>query len=93
MLIPGLGLDHNYYRFGEPLLRERCKTILVDPRGLGASRKDSPGAVHYTPQLWADDFAARSSIRATWKFPAADTSHSSRSRGKRRTRFSNSSPH
>ncbi len=58
ILLPGLGLDHNYYRFGEPLLRAKMKTILVDPRGLGQSRKDSPTAVHYTPELWADDFAA-----------------------------------
>ena len=58
LLIPGLGLDHRYYRFGEPLLRARLTTILVDPRGVGASRKDSPASVHYTPDLWADDFAA-----------------------------------
>lgn len=58
ILLPGLGLDHNYYRFGEPLLRAEMKTILVDPRGLGGSRKDSPKDVHYTPELWADDFAA-----------------------------------
>lgn len=58
LLLPGLGLDHNYYRFGEPLLRAKLKTILVDPRGVGASRKDSPAAVHYTPDLWADDCAA-----------------------------------
>lgn len=58
LLLPGLGLDHNYYRFGEPLLREKLTTILVDPRGVGASRRDSPTAVHYTPDLWADDSAA-----------------------------------
>ena len=58
LLLPGLGLDHNYYRFAEPLLRSKLKTILVDPRGIGASRKDSSAAVHYTPDLWADDFAA-----------------------------------
>jgi pimeloyl-ACP methyl ester carboxylesterase len=58
LLIPGLGLDHAYYRFGEPLLRSKLKTILVDPRGVGASGKDSPASVHYTPDLWADDFAA-----------------------------------
>lgn len=58
LLLPGLGLDHHYYRFGEPLLRAGLKTILLDPRGIGASRKDAPTAVHYTPDLWADDFAA-----------------------------------
>jgi len=58
ILLPGLGLDHNYYRLGEPLLREKSKTILVDPRGIGGSAKDDPSKVHYTPELWADDFAA-----------------------------------
>jgi aminoacrylate hydrolase len=58
MLLPGLGLDHMYYRLGEPLLRECMTTILVDPRGVGQSRKDDPRTVHYTPELWADDFAA-----------------------------------
>ena len=58
LLLPGLGLDHNYYRFAEPLLRSKRRTIRVDPRGVGASRKDSPAAVHYTPDLWADDFGA-----------------------------------
>ncbi|MGE0151528.1 MAG: alpha/beta fold hydrolase [Reyranellaceae bacterium] len=58
MLCPGLGLDHQYYRFGEPLLRGVAKTVLLDPRGIGQSRKDSPQKVTYTPELWADDFAA-----------------------------------
>ena len=57
-LLPGLGLDHNYYRFGEPLLRDIATTVLVDPRGIGASRKDDPREVTYTAELWADDFAA-----------------------------------
>jgi pimeloyl-ACP methyl ester carboxylesterase len=55
LLVPGLGLDHTYYRLGEPLLRESFETILVDPRGIGKSRKD---VVDYTAELWADDFAA-----------------------------------
>lgn len=55
LLIPGLGLDHTYYRLGEPLLRERFATILTDPRGVGRSRKD---VVDYSAELWADDFAA-----------------------------------
>ena len=39
ILLPGLGLDHGYYRIGEPLLRQEMKTIVVDPRGIGQSRK------------------------------------------------------
>jgi pimeloyl-ACP methyl ester carboxylesterase len=54
-LLPGLGLDHTYYKLGEPLLRESFETILVDPRGIGKSRKD---VVDYSAELWADDFAA-----------------------------------
>ena len=45
MLFPGLGLDHQYYRLGEPLLRGHARTILLDPRGIGQSRKDSPSLV------------------------------------------------
>lgn len=58
ILFPGLGLDHNYYRFGEPLLRPHARTILVDPRGIGQSRKDPVSSVTYSAELWADDFAA-----------------------------------
>jgi aminoacrylate hydrolase len=58
IFFPGLGLDHNYYRFGEPLIRPHAKTILVDPRGIGQSQKDAPTAVTYSAELWADDFAA-----------------------------------
>jgi pimeloyl-ACP methyl ester carboxylesterase len=58
MLFPGLGLDHTYYRLGAPLLEDEFKIVLVDPRGIGQSRKDSPDKVTYTPELWADDFAA-----------------------------------
>lgn len=58
MLFPGLGMDHRYYRLGEPLLRESCTTVLLDPRGVGRSRKDDPSEVRYTSELWADDFAA-----------------------------------
>ena len=58
MLFPGLGMDHRYYRLGEPLLRESCMTVVVDPRGVGQSRKDDPGEVGYSAELWADDFAA-----------------------------------
>lgn len=55
VLIPGLGLDHTYYKLGEPILRRHCETILVDPRGVGRSGKE---AVAYSAELWADDFAA-----------------------------------
>lgn len=55
LLIPGLGLDHTYYRLGEPLLRRNLKTIGVDLRGIGQSQKDF---VEYTAELWADDLAA-----------------------------------
>ncbi len=58
MLFPGLGMDHQYYRLAAPLLRAHAKVILLDPRGIGQSRKDSPKQVTYTPELWADDFAA-----------------------------------
>ena len=58
LLLPGLGLDHRYYRLGEPLLRSHAATVLVDPRGVGRSRKDDPRRVTYTAELWADDFAA-----------------------------------
>lgn len=57
-MLPGLGLDHAYYRFGEPMLRDIASTVLVDPRGIGASRKDDPNTVTYSAELWADDFAA-----------------------------------
>jgi len=57
-LLPGLGLDHRYYRLGEPLLRDVCTTVLVDPRGIGQSQKDDPSDVTYSAELWADDFDA-----------------------------------
>ncbi|HZD62759.1 MAG TPA: hypothetical protein VE200_08185, partial [Xanthobacteraceae bacterium] len=34
LLIPGLGLDHSYYRFGMPLLARRLQVLAVDPRGI-----------------------------------------------------------
>jgi pimeloyl-ACP methyl ester carboxylesterase len=58
MLFPGLGMDHTYYRLGAPLLSSKFKVVLLDPRGIGQSRKDPPDKVTYTPELWADDFAA-----------------------------------
>jgi pimeloyl-ACP methyl ester carboxylesterase len=58
MLFPGLGMDHQYYRLATPLLSKHAKVFWLDPRGIGQSRKDSPKQVTYTPELWADDFAA-----------------------------------
>ena len=54
LLIPGLGLDHSYYRFGIPLLSRHLQVLAVDPRGIGRSTK-SP--LPYTVEAWADDFA------------------------------------
>jgi pimeloyl-ACP methyl ester carboxylesterase len=55
LLIPGLGLDHSYYRFGIPLLARSMQVLAVDPRGIGRSTKSPPP---YTVEAWADDFAA-----------------------------------
>lgn len=55
LLIPGLGLDHTYYRFGIPLLAAHLQVLAVDPRGIGGSTK-SPSP--YSVEAWADDFAA-----------------------------------
>ena len=57
-LLPGLGMDHSYYRYAAPLLQDVATTVLVDQRGVGGSTKDSPKNVSYTAELWADDFAA-----------------------------------
>jgi len=54
LLIPGLGLDHGYYRFGIPLLARHLQVLAVDPRGIGRSTKTPPP---YTVEAWADDFA------------------------------------
>ena len=54
LLIPGLGLDHSYYRFGNPLLSRHLQVLAVDPRGIGRSTKSPPP---YTVEAWADDFA------------------------------------
>jgi pimeloyl-ACP methyl ester carboxylesterase len=54
LLIPGLGMDHTYYRLGAPLLARQMRVIAVDPRGIGGSTKSSPP---YSVEAWADDFA------------------------------------
>ncbi len=55
LLIPGLGIDHSYYRFGIPLLSRHLQVLAVDPRGIGRSTKSPPP---YSVESWADDFAA-----------------------------------
>jgi len=57
-LLPGLGMDHTYYRFAAPLLADTATVVLIDPRGIGNSQKDDPAEVTYSAELWADDFAA-----------------------------------
>jgi pimeloyl-ACP methyl ester carboxylesterase len=54
LLIPGLGMDHTYYRLGVPLLAQRLQVIAVDPRGIGRSTRSPPP---YSVEGWADDFA------------------------------------
>jgi pimeloyl-ACP methyl ester carboxylesterase len=53
LLIPGLGLDHQYYRRAIPKLSESVAVYGVDPRGIGQSTKSDPP---YTVEAWADDF-------------------------------------
>ena len=55
LLIPGLGLDHGYYRRAIPFLEKYVTVHAADPRGIGNSTK-GPGP--YTVESWADDFAA-----------------------------------
>ena len=55
LLIPGLGMDHTYYRLGAPLLSRHLQVLAVDPRGIGHSTKSPPP---YSVEGWADDFAA-----------------------------------
>lgn len=55
LLLPGLGTGMTYFKFFEPILREKMTTILVDPRGLGGSVSED---ADYTAEIWADDFAA-----------------------------------
>ena len=54
LLIPGLGMDHSYYRLGVPLLARRMQVLAVDPRGIGGSTKSPPP---YSVEAWADDLA------------------------------------
>lgn len=52
VLIPGLGLDHTYFRYAIPQLERHFHVVAYDPRGMGQS--DRP-AVEYTMELWAED--------------------------------------
>ena len=53
VLIPGLGLDHQYYRRAVRRLSESVTVYAVDPRGIGQSTKTEPP---YTVEGWAEDF-------------------------------------
>jgi pimeloyl-ACP methyl ester carboxylesterase len=53
LLIPGLGMDHTYFRLTAPLLGDTFETHAVDPRGIGQSDKKAP----YSVESWAADFA------------------------------------
>src|SRR5437868_6671182 len=54
LLLPGLGLDHQYYRLAIPRFAGAMKVYAVDPRGIGQSTKSPPP---YSVEAWADDFA------------------------------------
>src|SRR3974390_1499802 len=51
LLIPGLGMDHTYYRLTAPLLGDTFEVHTVDPRGIGPSDKKAP----YSVESWAAD--------------------------------------
>lgn len=55
LLIPGLGLDHQYYRRAIPQLSEHVTVYGVDPRAIGKSTI-TPGP--FTVEGWAEDFVA-----------------------------------
>jgi pimeloyl-ACP methyl ester carboxylesterase len=52
LLIPGLGMDHTYYRFTTPILARDYEVHAADPRGIGQSDKKAP----YSVESWAADF-------------------------------------
>jgi pimeloyl-ACP methyl ester carboxylesterase len=52
LLIPGLGMDHTYYRLALPILANDFEVFAVDPRGIGQSDKKAP----YSVETWAADF-------------------------------------
>jgi len=52
VLIPGLGLDHTYFRYAIPELERYFRVLAYDPRGTGQSDRP-PG--EYSSTLWAND--------------------------------------
>lgn len=54
LLIPGLGMDHSYYKLATPRLAKQATIYAIDPRGIGKSTKSPPP---YSVEAWADDFA------------------------------------
>ena len=52
VLIPGLGLDHTYFRYAIPELSKHFRAVAYDQRGTGQS--DRPLG-EYTAALWAED--------------------------------------
>lgn len=52
VLIPGLGLDHTYFRYAIPELSKHFQVLAYDQRGTGQS--DRPGGA-YTARVWAED--------------------------------------
>jgi pimeloyl-ACP methyl ester carboxylesterase len=53
LLIPGLGMDHSYFRLVAPILSQNFKVYTVDLRGIGQSDKAGP----YSVESWASDLA------------------------------------
>lgn len=53
LMIPGLGMDHTYYRLTAPILASDFEVFTADPRGIGQSDKKAP----YSVESWAADFA------------------------------------
>jgi pimeloyl-ACP methyl ester carboxylesterase len=51
LLIPGLGMDHTYYRLATPILAKHFEVHAADPRGIGQSEKRPP----YSVETWAAD--------------------------------------
>ena len=52
VLIPGLGLDHTYFRYAIPELERHFQVLAYDPRGTGQSDRP-PG--EYSATLWSND--------------------------------------
>lgn len=72
LLLPGLGTSMMYFKFVEPLLRKEFTTLMVDPRGTGASPSNDK---EYSAETWADDFAALLKHLGIPKAHVAGSSH------------------